>query len=108
MSDEFTLEVAVDTTDEDLLREIEHAVADANPRRWPTTRDMGTVIMVVSDITGLINALLALKAAFDKKTSAQPISIVIRNENRDQLTLADVTEQSARELVADASDEPSD
>lgn len=105
MSDEIMLEVAVDSTDEELLLQVEQAMADASPRRWPTTRDIGTIITVVSDVTGLINALLALKAVFDKKASPSPISIVIRNESRDEVRIADIDEHSARELVTQPSPE---
>lgn len=100
MADEIMLELAVDTTDDELLREIEQAVAAANPRRWPQTRDIGTIIMLISSSAGLINALLALKASLSKKDDKPEVTIVIRNENRDEVRLPDITEQSAEALVS--------
>ncbi len=98
--DEVMLELAVDSTDEDLLREIEQAVAGANPQRWPETRDIGTIITLISSSAGLINALLALKASLAKKAGKPDVTIVIRNESRDEVRLADMTEQSAAALVS--------
>lgn len=101
--DEVMLELAVDSTDEDLLREIEQAVAGANPQRWPETRDIGTIITLISSSAGLINALLALKASLAKKADKPDkpaVTIVIKNESRDEVRLADLTEQSAADLVS--------
>lgn len=101
--DEVMLELAVDSTDEDLLREIEQAVAGANPQRWPETRDIGTIITLISSSAGLINALLALKVSLAKKADKPDkpaVTIVIKNESRDEVRLADLTEQSAADLVS--------
>lgn len=101
--DEIMLELAVDTADEALVREIEQAVAEANPRRWGNTRDIGTIITLISSSAGLINALIALKAALAKKAGkpdAPQVTIVIRNENRDEVQLTDLTEQSAQALIS--------
>lgn len=100
MVDEVMVELAVDTTDEELLREIEQAVAEANPQRWPETRDIGTIIALASSSVGLVNTLLALKASLAKKHDKPEVTVVIRNENRDEVRLADITEETAQALVS--------
>jgi hypothetical protein len=100
MADEVMLELAVDTTDEDLLREIEQAVLEANPQRWPETRDIGTIIALSSSSIGLVNALLALKASLARKHDKPHVTVVVRNESRDEVRLADITEQTAQALVS--------
>ena len=110
------LEVAVDTTDEETLREIESMLAGANPQRWPGTRDIGSIITLASSSVGLLNALLALKGSWSARSKAKNaqggtgtdtaddakrgVTIVIRNADREELRLEDVTDQTVQILIS--------
>jgi hypothetical protein len=97
MSGDVTLELAIDTKDEQTLRAIEEALGDVGPRRWPETRDILTVITVASGTDALVDALLSLKSRFGQEPAAPPI--VIKNVDRLALTLPEATPESLRELI---------
>jgi hypothetical protein len=100
MGGEVTLELAVDTKDEETLRAIEQALGGVSPQRWQDTRDIITIITVVSSAVALINALLDLKNKLSKQESPPP-SIVIKNVNRLELTLPNATVDSLQALIRD-------
>jgi hypothetical protein len=107
MADEIMLELAVDTTDEEAVSAIEEAVAAANPKRWESTRDIGTILTLASSSVGLLNALLVLKASLgkkdrDKDKEQRGLTIVIRNAEREELRLEDVSEESVTILLGEA------
>ncbi len=87
MSGEVTLELAIDTKDEQTLRE---------------TRDILTIITIASNAVALVDALLSLKSRFHQQQATPPI--VIKNVNRLELTLPNATPESLRELISDSED----
>jgi hypothetical protein len=101
MADTVTLELAIDTKDEDTLRAIEDALSDVAPERWPDTREIVTIIAIVSSAITLVNALLDLKKRLSKEVPSPP-SIVIRNADRVELTLPNATEETLRALIEDS------
>jgi len=98
MTEETMLEVVIETKDEDLVREVEAAIADANPTRWKDTRDILTVITIVSSSVGLVNSLLTLKDHLAKRRDAP--RVVVRNADRDACDLADAEPDELDALVA--------
>lgn len=102
MSGEVTLELAIDSKDEQTLRVIEEALGDVNPRRWPETRDILTVITIASNAAALVDALLSLQSRFRQEQATPPI--VIKNVNRLELTLPNAAAESLRELIDDSED----
>ena len=98
MTDTVTLELAIDTKDEETLRVIEATLSDVAPERWPDNRDIVTIIAIASSAITLVNALLDLKKRLKKELKSPP-SVIIRNADRVELSLPDVTEETLRVLI---------
>src|SRR5437879_4426294 len=100
MADEATVEISIESKDEQVLREVEQALSDVNPKRWKDTRDLVTIIAVSAGVAKLITALLELKEHLVKKKSTElPPQIVVNNINRQKIALTDATAESLRKLL---------
>ena len=98
MDDEVMLELAVKTTDTVALDEIQAALSEVNPQRWPQDRDPFTILAIAANAGTIISALLELKDRLSKQSKPAP-QIVIRNVERLELTLPDATQETLRQLI---------
>jgi hypothetical protein len=99
MPDESTLEVVIDTTDEDVIRFVEETMSTVEPQRWKNTRDIMTVLTIASSAVALVNALLALK---DKLAAeAEALRVTVKNTDRDEIDLATATRADLERLLAE-------
>lgn len=98
MDDQVMLEVAVKTTDTITLDEIQAALSEVNPQRWPQDRDPFTILAIAANAGTIISALLDLKDRLSKHSEPAP-QIIIRNVERLELTLPDATEETLRQLI---------
>jgi len=103
MADDVTLEIEIDTTDEETVRAIEEALAELEPQRWDQTRELVTILTIAASAVALVNALLDLKKRLSKPETPPP-TIVIKNVNRLELNMTEATEETLRELIEDPSD----
>lgn len=97
MSEEMMLEVHVDVVDDERLAQIETDLAPVNPQRWRSSRDIGTVITIVSSGVGLINALLTLKDRI--MAELHPPKVEVKNENREAVDLASASREDLERLL---------
>jgi predicted component of type VI protein secretion system len=98
MDDEVMLEVAVKTTDTIVVDEIQSALSEVSPQRWPQDRDPFTILAIAANAGTIISALLDLKDRLSKRSEPAP-QIVIRNVERFELTLPDATEETLHQLI---------
>lgn len=100
METDVTLELVIDSKDEQTLRAIEQALGGVDPQRWPETRDVMTIITVASSTVALVNALLDLRSKLAKKGTPAP-SVVIKNVNRMELALPEASKETLEALILD-------
>jgi len=98
MPDDVTLELEIDTTDEETIHLIEQALAEASPQRWDQSREIVTILTIAASAITLVNALLDLKKRLSKPDTPPP-TITIKNLDRLELTLTDTTEESLKSLT---------
>ncbi len=101
MADDVTLEIEIDSTDEETVRAIEQALAEVGPHRWGQTREVVTILTVAAGAVALVNALLDLKKRLEKPATPPP-TIVIKNVNRLELNISDATAETLQELIKDS------
>jgi hypothetical protein len=101
MADDVKLEIEIDTTDEATVRAIEDALAEVEPQRWPQTREVVTILTIAASAVALVNALLDLKKRLSKPDEPPP-TVVIKNVNRLELNLSDVTPETLQQLIQDS------
>jgi hypothetical protein len=102
MADDVTLEIEIDSTDEETVRAVEQALAEVGPQRWGQTREVVTILTVAAGAVALVNALLDLKKRLEKPATAPP-TIVIKNVNRLELNISDATAETLQELIKNSS-----
>lgn len=101
MPAEHTIEVQIDTVDEERIRRVETELEDVQPQRWRSARDIGTVITIASSLVGLVNSLMILKDRLAADRDAP--SVKVRNAQRDEVDLAQATREELEQLLEAAS-----
>jgi len=93
-----TLEIELNTIEQ----AIESDLRAVNPKRCKETRDLMTVLTVVSTVATLIETLLEIREKLTKQRTAPEITM--RNANRDELRLREASEEQIRAFVTEAED----
>ena len=94
-----TLELVIDSQDENLIREIESSLGSVQPVRGRKARpiDPITVLAIAAGTVKLINELLALKKSLDERKITAKIKV--RNIDGDTVDLDHASQDSLAKLV---------
>ena len=105
-----TLEVQIDTLDEEDIRAAETALKapsqDISVRRWPRARvvDPLTIFAVVGGAVGLVDALLSLRERW--VTRRRSVKIRIKNEANEELELIAANRADLENFLARSGSSP--
>jgi hypothetical protein len=102
MTDQPTLEVVIDTIDEDVIRSIEETMSTIESERWKNARDIVTVLTIASSAVALVNALLTLKDRLAGETRA--LRVTVKNTDREEVDLTSATREDLERLLAERKD----
>lgn len=93
-----TLELAIDTVDDESVQTIEQELVEVAPQRWPATRDIVTIITIASSAVALIEALLSLRERLLAQRHAPKVTV--KNAEREEVVLIAATRADLERLLA--------
>ena len=100
MADERTLEIVVDTVDENTVSDLEKDLTGLGPKRSRPTRDLVTVLTIVSTVVTIVKTLLEIRDKLKKKAGSKAVRI--RNAERDELDLLTSSDEEIERFVGAA------
>lgn len=100
MPEQRMFEVVVDTVDDKTVSDLERALSAVNPQRTQPTRDIVTVLTIVSTVVTIVKTLLEIREKLKAAGSEQPVRI--RNAERDELDLLSASDEAIEAFVREA------